>query len=429
MVESGSSSGAAASDKEAGLAWSELVRGFSLIATSFIGIAFGLATLGVTYSLGVIAGPLHEEYGWSRTQIDSAPLCILAGLIPGALLLARLIERLGLRLVVVSSQLAFAACMAALALCTRTLFSWYLIYCIMGFVGVGTLPITFARVLVARFHHARGIALGSAFCGSGLAALLVPYYLQTVIGRYGWRGAYAALALLPLGLALPLAAWCLRVSPGATPTRSLVVLSGNAEGSAIKAGFGALRPPLKSYRFWLLAMVFLLTNAALTGVVTNLIPILTAKGHPPGDAVALAAALGLAVVIGRVIVGLLVDHFWAPAVGCACLSPTALGILLLASKQNTGLTLLAIGLLGLASGAEFDLNAYLVSRYFSAGSFTRIFAFQYLMLALGSAPAIRLFGLSYDVTGNYSMALTTAAAVILACGLSLLALGRYSVPS
>ncbi len=74
----------------------------------------------------------------------------------------------------------------------------------------------------------------------------------------------------------------------------------------------------------------------------------------PKEVVQLASLVGIAAVAGRLLGGVLVDRFWAPAVGTVILTLGAVAC-------RFSMACIAILLLGLTSGVEFDLMAYLVA--------------------------------------------------------------------
>jgi MFS family permease len=85
----------------------------------------------------------------------------------------------------------------------------------------------------------------------------------------------------------------------------------------------------------------------------------------------------------------------------------------------------AVALIGLAAGAEFDLIAYLCSRYFGLKNYSQIYAWQFVAFSIASGAAPMIFGRVFDSAGSYNPALIAAALLFVAGGALLLALGRY----
>jgi predicted MFS family arabinose efflux permease len=159
---------------------------------------------------------------------------------------------------------------------------------------------------------------------------------------------------------------------------------------------------------------------------TNLVPLLIDRGFAAPTAAKMASLFGLAVIAGRIILGSLVDRFWAPRLAFLFLAPAALATWVIANTEvGFGPALVLIATVGLATGAEGDLLSYLVTRYFGIRAYGRIFSGVFVAFIAAIAIAAPLFGRSYDVHGSYGYAMTWAAAAWLACGLLFLTLGPY----
>ena len=82
-------------------------------------------------------------------------------------------------------------------------------------------------------------------------------------------------------------------------------------------------------------------------------------------------------------------------------------------------------ILGLAAGAELDLLAFLVSRYFGLLDYGKLYGGQYIFFSIGAGLAPAVFGKAFDIFGNYDLALNIVAILSIASGLLLLTLGSY----
>ena len=54
-------------------------------------------------------------------------------------------------------------------------------------------------------------------------------------------------------------------------------------------------------------LAFFIVSGAATGLLTNAVPLLTSRGHSPVAAAGALSLFGIAVVVGRLLVGWLVD--------------------------------------------------------------------------------------------------------------------------
>lgn len=107
-----------------------------------------------------------------------------------------------------------------------------------------------------------------------------------------------------------------------------------------------------------------------------------------------------------------------PAAGC---------LLFLSADATTPipLLLLATALVGVGSSAEFDIAAYLVSRYFGLRDYGRLFGLHLGIVTAGSMIAPFVFAALLRGTGSYAAMLMVCAACCAIGPLLLLALGRY----
>jgi MFS family permease len=131
--------------------------------------------------------------------------------------------------------------------------------------------------------------------------------------------------------------------------------------------------------------------------------------------------------LGRVVVGYLVDRLWAPSVAAVALSLPAFGCLLLGTVDASDTAWLVAGvmLVGIGAGAEFDLAAFLVSRYFGLRDYGRLFGIHLGLITLASTISPWLFGQLYRSTGTYQTTLMVCGPLFITGGLALLALGKY----
>ena len=124
--------------------------------------------------------------------------------------------------------------------------------------------------------------------------------------------------------------------------------------------------------------------------------------------------------------GLLVDRFWAPAVAFVLNIAPAIGCLLLLQHDvPPALFYGAVLMIGLGQGAEIDIVAFMIARYFGLRSYATIYSLSTLGIALGVALGASLIGRAYDRFGNYDVALVAASGSFFVAALFYLAMGRY----
>jgi MFS family permease len=136
--------------------------------------------------------------------------------------------------------------------------------------------------------------------------------------------------------------------------------------------------------------------------------------------------MAIAILIGRIGTGWLLDRVWAPLVTLPVLGAPAIACLLLAGgPPDLTIAYLCALSIGLAAGAETDLIAFLAAKYFGMRHYGRIYGLLLLPFGVASAVSPALFGLARDATGNYDLALHIATGMFLVGAALPLALGRY----
>ncbi len=394
----------------------EFRRGWTVLFASLIGVGCGLSPLPF-YTMGVFAPHLAKEFGWSMGQIMAGLSITTLSVIVAGPAAGILAERIGTRKVALVSLVLFGLAFMSMATLGDSLVQFYLTWGVIAFVGAGTLPITFTRTVNRWFDKNRGIALGLAMTGTGIFGILCKPYLAWIIGDYGWRAGYAAIGAIPLVLAVPVT-WLLFRDPpedAVLASSAPVVLPGLTRGEA-----------LRTWRFWLIAGAMLLISFCLGGPVPNLETILGDGGLEAATVLKLTPLIGLSAIAGRILGGLLLDRFWAPAVSFIMLGLPALACLMLAQGHYDPATAaLAIIMIGFALGIEYDVVAYLTSRYFGMRAYSGLYAIIYVCFAVGSGVAPLIFGMIRDANHDFSVALILAATVLPLASALFLLLGRY----
>jgi len=300
----------------------------------------------------------------------------------------------------------------------RALWHFYLIYALMGLVGGGTAPVPYSTVISRWFDRRRGLALGLMMVGTGLGMFFMPSFAHALIERWGWRQAYLVLGTMVILITIPVVGALLRdspqamgLSPDGRPPQPQRREEQKDDGLELAH---ALRVPT----FWLLVVAFFLVSATVHGCLTHLAPMLMDRGVSPQEAAQATSLLGGAVLIGRVVTGYLLDRLYAPRVAMGFFAGTTIGVFLLWSGATHELAFASAFLVGLGMGAEVDIIAYLVSRYFGLRAFGSIYGYAFAAYILGGLAGPLAMGVGVDRTGAYQWPLGSfLIAMALAIGL------------
>jgi MFS family permease len=141
-------------------------------------------------------------------------------------------------------------------------------------------------------------------------------------------------------------------------------------------------------------------------------------------AAGIASGVGLGVIGARVIVGWVIDRVRASFVAAAVFTAAAVGCVMLA-YGGAGVAFPAAALVGIALGAEVDLVAFLVSRYFPRERYARIYGWQFGFFAIGAGLSPLFIDALRAADGGYAPALIASAVAAVAAAALLLTLGPY----
>jgi MFS family permease len=382
----------------------ELLVQWRIVAACFAGLILAVGTI-VTYSAGVFSVAIGRDFGWTSADFALPIMFFYYSLVPGSILCGHLVDRFGPQRLILSSNIGLALGLANLSLLPPSLPLFCLGYAAIGLVSIGTLPVTYARVIAGRFDKSRGAALGIALTGVGIGSAILPALAQGIIDQGGWRTAMACLAGLVMLFGYT-SAWA--YIPPEVPRRTnetsgvnAIVLAWNESRRAV-LGLGTIS---------------LVCGVVLTGLVVNMAPLAISKGMDHSGVITVGIAMGASVITGRLGIGILMDRYPAKIVlGLFLLGPV-FGAILLAVQADSTILLVAVVLVGLAQGAEVDAVAYLVSRHFDPGSFGVIYGLMFALFTIGAANGPLLLAQFHLHWGRYDPGLYMYALLAALCTL------------
>ncbi len=405
-----------------------------VVFATMVGLATGVASINL-FAIGIFQGPITAEFGWSQTEYAVVTLIGTIVTVVSSLYIGKLFDRQGVRRWAIIGIILFALALISLYWLTPNLLHFYAVFALIPIIGAGTSSIAYSRVVAAWFDRRRGQAFGAALAGIGIGGAVLSSVSQFLIDAVGWRGAYAGLGILTLLITLPIVLWKLRDTPsevglgldGREPTTTAT----DSVGASIalptppaRVGYTATESR-RLPRFWWMFGAFLLLAFAIGGVLIPLVPILRARGIDPAQAAAVQGALGLALIVGRAFAGFLMDRYFAPYVAASILIFPIVGVVLLALDASSTTALVAAVCIGLAAGAELDVIAVLITRYFGNVAYAENYGWQYAAWTFGSGTAVIATNRAFDVLGTHTPVLWIYVVLFAISGLMIARLGRY----
>ena len=363
-----------------------------LLGSIVLGLIFS-----VTPMLSVLAGVLFPamagEFGWSRTRISLGVSVCFLSLALTTPLVGYVIRAWTIRRVILGYALAYPLCLLAFRFIGESYGSFIGLMALLGLAGAGTTAFAFFSVLPQWFDRRLGTALGLGMIGPGLGQSSLPILVEALNRDVGWRTSFVAIATLNGLLVLPALWLCYR-------TPRLPRAPQPADRLAVREGM-SLADARRTPTFWLMVLAFFLVSAVGAGCIIHMMPIVTGKGFSSARAAQALSATGLALLISRPVAGVFLDRFGAIKVGTPCFAVAAIGSVLLARGATFSLTTLGAFLVGIGLGAEGDLMAFMVRKYFGEADFPRIYTVFGLVYGAGPLLGPPILGVSIDRMGSY----------------------------
>ncbi|MET8380621.1 MFS transporter [Streptomyces microflavus] len=356
---------------------------------------------------GILQGPLQQEFHWSRGTIGvaSALNMVLYGLT--APFAAALMDRFGIRRVVVVAL----STVAAGSLLTTVMTAPWQFTLFWGFLvglGTGSMAMAFGATVTNRwFTTRRGLVTGILSSGSVFGQMVFLPALSWTIDHYDWRPALVTLALAALAVA-PVIWLVLRDHPadvGQSPYGSTEFVPKPAPvGGVARRTLAVLRDASRTAPFWLLAGAFAICGATTNGIMwTHFTPAAHDHGMTVTTASTLLALIGVFNVAGTIASGWLTDRkdarrllavFFALRGVLLVLLP-----LMMAATVNPAMMVfvVAFGLLDLATVPP----VIALCRTFYGDDSAIVFGWVNAAHQVGAALAAFLGGIARDAFGTY----------------------------
>jgi len=377
------------------------------------------------FSFGVFLKPVTEDLGISRGELSTAlgsATWLTALACP---LVGWLFDRWGARRIMIPGVLAFALAVASFGLmAAQPAYLVFVIFGIVGLTGGVQTPVPYAAVVSQWFDRDRGIALGVATAGVGVGVALVPQLAAFLIDQAGWRAAYFGLAISVVALAwLPVLIFMRE--PSAAEVAANDVAATTSSGTVGIETAAAL----KTWRFWALTIAFFLGVLAINGTIVHIVALLTDRGVSRQTATGALSAAGIAIIVARIVCGWCLDRFRGPYVAIAFFVVPMVGIALLESGWENPIPLAGAALCGAGIGAEIDLMAFFVGRYFGLKAYGKIYGLMFMLFNIGTGLGPALSGRAFDVFHSYfEIFMAYEAALAVTC-LLFVSLGDYAYPA
>lgn len=370
-------------------------RGWRVVLACFL-MAFFMFGFGL-YGQGVYLAELQRAHGWPGTLVSAAST--FSFLLTSVLVVFTddLLERVGLRALILCGLSALGASTVLLAL-MQTPWQLYLAYALMsvGWTGMGTVVI--ATVLNSWFERRRGLALSLAFNGATCGGIILVPLLLSLTGSIGFRSAMLAATLVMMVLVLPAVVTFIGWPAGMSP-----VSDGRPIAGAVAAPSHSRKALLANAAFWTMVLPIAMALLAQMGFIIHQVSFLEPLigRSAAGLAVTIMAAMA---VVGRLSLGLFVDRL-DPRLACAAsMTSQATALFVLLQSTNATVLLACCAVYGFSIGNMITFPPLIIQREIGSSAFAAAMGLGTSISGIVSAFGPGIVGLARSFTGNYTTA-------------------------
>jgi OFA family oxalate/formate antiporter-like MFS transporter len=261
-----------------------------LIALSAVAIHL---SIGSVYAYSVFKKPFSQEFGWDSTDVAFSFTLAIFFLGTSAAFFGRFVEKQGPRKSALLAAVLFSGGLigSGLFLNAGSLYGFYVMYGVVGGVGLGIGYIAPVSTLIKWFPDRRGLATGMAVFGFGAGALIaspVAAKLMNGVGIpttfYILGGSYLVLMTMgALYIARPPEGWMPATMKEQTDERRVEIKKDLAQLTANEA--------VKTMRFWMLWWMMFINISAGIMLISVASPMAQEKAGM--SAIAAAAMVGV----------------------------------------------------------------------------------------------------------------------------------------
>jgi len=357
----------------------------------------------IFFSFTAFFEPIHQEFGWSYTQISLATS--LRGLEMGifAPIVGFLVDRFGSRKLLLGGTIVIGIGLVLLSF-TQSLLMFYLCFLFIALGAGGCTSVVTMTAVAIWFKKNVGLALGIMASGFGAGGLIIPL-IVSMIDASGWRLTLVILGVgmwllgVPLSLIVRDRPDQLGLSPDGPLTESSTTSDQGESPEKTKRAFLEM---IKKRSFLYLNIAETVRMMTVTAVVTHLMPYLSSIGIPRATSGAVAAALPLVSIVGRFGFGWWGDRFDKRIVLATTFFLMSAGVFAFCYVQSFWVLLLFILLFAPGFGGSMVLRGAILQEYYGMASFGKMLGIVLGSASIGGIIGPTLAGWAFDTLGSYT---------------------------
>ncbi len=355
---------------------------------------------GVSNSFGVFFDPLINEFGWSRATISgAASLCFLVHG-SSSIVLGNLNDRFGPRLIMSGCGIFLGLGFLLMA----TIHSPWQLYLFYGFIvaiGLGGIDVIPLSTVSRWFKKKRGMMSGIIKVGTGVGMFIMPFFINWLINRYGWRTSFVVLAFMIIVSVLCLAQFLVRdpiqkdqfIDNGISHTSKT---NESEEGLDFKQA-------IRTRQLWTICIVYFIILFCVYTIIIHIVQHAIDLGIPSAISAGILATIGGVSITGRFLMGGAADKFGEKPALLICLFCLFVSLCWLQVVQSLWMFYLFAAVYGFAHGGFFSLVSPLIAKFFGTKSHGLLFGIVIFCSTIGGAIGPFMAGYIFDISASYKI--------------------------
>lgn len=374
----------------------------------------------VFLSPSILNPPLARALGVGLSEVMVYnSLMGVSGVVAMTFLAPALFRRFGVRALVILGGLWIAATMGAVAFVTNVAVLYLLGFAAGLSFGIAT---TMAGSMLVNtwFEASRGTVLGGVFAVSGIGGIGAGLVLPALVSATGWQSGFLLIAGLVVALVVMPGCFLIRSAPEELGLRPFGARAEPPETRTGAVPLPGVPAPMafQTPQFAALAVAIVLFSSVLAAQ-QHFVPMMVERGVTLPVAGTLLSLMALALVFANIALGMLNDRrgtLVAVLLAFACQT-----LAMAAYIPAEGFAPLAAGTVLFAIGSAFPgiLVPIVVMHLFGMRDYPTILGPAIAMVPAGISIGSPMWGIAYDRTGSYTLALVVAAAVTIVAALLL----------
>lgn len=373
-------------------------------------MTFFLSAPGQTYSISVFINVYKEEFGYSSTMISSA--YSIATILSGTLLvfMGKAIDKFGVRkmLIIVTIMLGITTFFNSFVSSIYMIFFGFIF---LRYFGQGSMTLIPSTLVPQWFEKKRAFAISLASIGGLIAMMAVPSLNLWMISEIGWQNAWRIWSLILIVGFVPIVILFTSNKPediGLTIENDLPSSDEDIRISLLDTDKNSftLNEAIKVKEFWIIGFISAIPAMFSTGVTFHFFNLMEIKSIDNETAALILGFMALPAFIMPFVSKLVVDKYETKYILSITLTMIIISMFfLIYGVINIETALIFIIFYGLAVAIQSLTTNVVWPNYFGRKHLGSIRGAATVFMVIGSALGPLPFGISYDETGSYNIAI------------------------